>query len=150
MQGDELALAITRLHRGSSSAGRAAAFQAACRGFETHLPFHSGVAQLARAPGSYPGGHGFKSRPRNHLVQSGRQVHTRAMGTTPELGEELARFLGLDELGNRIITRLDRIERRLDRLNITPAELDALEVARASLKATDTTLDAIEPEGDTP
>jgi hypothetical protein len=72
------------------------------------------------------------------------------MGTTPELGEELARFLGLDELGNRIITRLDRIERRLDRLNITPAELDALEVARASLKATDTTLDAIEPEGDTP
>jgi len=64
------------------------------------------------------------------------------------LGEELGRFLGLDELGERIISRLDRIERRLDRLNITPAELDALEKARASLVGTDATLDAIEREGD--
>lgn len=66
-----------------------------------------------------------------------------------ELGEELGRFLGLDELAERIISRLDRIERRLDRLNVTPAELDALEEVRASLGRTDKTLDAIEPEGET-
>lgn len=61
------------------------------------------------------------------------------------LGEELGRFLGLDVFAERIIRRLDRIERRLDQLNITPAELEALEEARASLRATDQTLDAIEP-----
>jgi hypothetical protein len=66
-----------------------------------------------------------------------------------DLGEELGRFIGIDELSERIISRLDRIERRLDRLNITPAELDMLEEARASLKSTDTTLDKIEPEGAT-
>lgn len=65
-----------------------------------------------------------------------------------DLGEQLGRFIGLDELGERIISRLDRIERRLDRLNITPAELDELEKARASLVKTDITLDAIEPEGE--
>jgi len=62
-----------------------------------------------------------------------------------ELGEQIGRFLGLDELGERIISRLDRIERRLDRLNITPAELDQLEQVRAQLVATDATIDAIEP-----
>lgn len=68
--------------------------------------------------------------------------------TDKDLGEQLGRFIGLDELAERIISRLDRIERRLDRLNITPAELDALEKARASLVGTDSTLDAIEPEGE--
>lgn len=70
------------------------------------------------------------------------------MSDDMDLGEAIGRFLGLDELGERIISRLDRIERRLDRLNITPAELDALEKARASLGQADTTLDAIEPEGE--
>lgn len=69
------------------------------------------------------------------------------MGRDKDFGEELGRFLGLDELAERIISRLDRIERRLDRLNITPAELDTLEEVRASLGRTDQTLDAIEPEG---
>lgn len=63
-----------------------------------------------------------------------------------DLGEEISRFLGLDEWGDRIISRLDRIERRLDMLNVTPSELEALEEVRASLKATDATLDAIEPD----
>jgi hypothetical protein len=62
-----------------------------------------------------------------------------------QLGEQIGRFLGLDELAERIISRLDRIERRLDRLNITPAELDQLEQVRAQLVATDATIDAIEP-----
>jgi hypothetical protein len=70
------------------------------------------------------------------------------MATPDDLGEQLGRFIGLDELGERIISRLDRIERRLDRLNITPAELDALEEVRASLTRTDQMIDAIEPEGD--
>lgn len=71
------------------------------------------------------------------------------MSRDRELGEEVGRWLGLDEFAERVISRLDRIERRLDRLNITPAELDALEKARASLGRTDVTLDAIEPEGET-
>jgi hypothetical protein len=62
-----------------------------------------------------------------------------------ELGSQLGRFLGLDELAERLISRLDRIERRLDSLNITPAELDALERVRADLVATDATIDAIQP-----
>jgi hypothetical protein len=71
------------------------------------------------------------------------------MATPDELlGEQLGRFIGLDELGERIISRLDRIERRLDRLNITPAELDTLEEVRASLTRTDQVIDAIEPEGE--
>jgi len=65
-----------------------------------------------------------------------------------DLGEDLGRFIGLDDLAERVISRLDRIERRLDRLNITPAELDELEQARAMLVATDPVLDAIEPEGE--
>jgi hypothetical protein len=69
------------------------------------------------------------------------------MPTDDRLGEQIGRFLGLDELGERIISRLDRIERRLDRLNITPAELDTLEEVRASLTRTDQVIDAIEPEG---
>ena len=69
------------------------------------------------------------------------------MSGDKDFGEQIGRFIGLDELGDRIISRLDRIERRLDRLNITPAELDALEEVRASLVRTDKTLDAIEPEG---
>jgi hypothetical protein len=63
-----------------------------------------------------------------------------------DLGEQIGRFLGLDEWGERILSRLDRIERRLDMLNVTPAELEALEEVRASLVATDKTLDAIEPD----
>ena len=70
------------------------------------------------------------------------------MATPDDLGEQLGRFIGLDELGERIISRLDRIERRLDRLNITPAELDALEEVRASLTRTDQVIDAIESEGE--
>jgi hypothetical protein len=31
---------------GSSSAGRASAFQAECRGFESRLPLHAAIAQL--------------------------------------------------------------------------------------------------------
>jgi hypothetical protein len=73
------------------------------------------------------------------LAERGRRLND-------HLGEELGRFIGLDDLGERIIERLDRIERRLDRLNITPAELDALEVARATLEGADRRLDAIEPE----
>lgn len=72
------------------------------------------------------------------------------MSGDKDLGEQLGRFIGLDELAERIISRLDRIERRLDRLNITPDELDALEEVRASLGHTDIVLDAIEPEGETP
>jgi hypothetical protein len=64
-----------------------------------------------------------------------------------DLGKRLGRFIGLDELGERITSRLDRIELRLDRLNITPAELDELEQARALLASTDHVLDTIEPEG---
>ena len=65
-----------------------------------------------------------------------------------DLGERIGAFIGLDELGDRIIRRLDRIERLLERMNITPAELDDLEKARAVLEGTNITLDAIEPEGD--
>jgi hypothetical protein len=79
------------------------------------------------------------------------QAHTRKEATTAtpveKLGEELGRFLGLDELGERIISRLDRIERRLDSLNITPAELDMLEKARASLTTSDETIDSIAADG---
>jgi len=66
-----------------------------------------------------------------------------------DLGEQIGRFLGLDDLAERIISRLDRIERRLDLLNVTPADLDTLEKVRDSLRGTDQVLDAIEPEGET-
>ncbi len=62
-----------------------------------------------------------------------------------DFGERFGHFIGLDELGSRLFERLDRIERRLDRLNITPADLAVLEEVRASLGTTDQTLDAIEP-----
>ena len=67
------------------------------------------------------------------------------MSDDKDLGEQIGDFLGIGELGERIISRLDRIERRLDRLNITPAELDMLERVRAQLVQADATLDAIEP-----
>lgn len=55
--------------------------------------------------------------------------------------EPIERFFR--DLVEPIIARLDRIERRVERMNITPAELDLLEKTRATLEGADATIDAI-------
>jgi hypothetical protein len=62
-----------------------------------------------------------------------------------ELTERLRELLGLNEDREEFVRRLDRLERRLERLNITPKELDMLEEARQRLEGADATIDAITP-----
>ena len=84
---------------GLSSAGRASALQAEGHRFEPYRPHLGGIAQLARAHGSYPWCRGFES-PSSYLTE---KSVTNKYGILAQLGEHLPykqRVIGSSPIGS--------------------------------------------------